>query len=120
MNFVDDDDVAEFEKYALVGITVGVGSFVLTFENDNSIVMSCRFEATINGCGFGGHGEEPETSSLLFSLLNSNVASSSLLSDGSIVSLFSGGDKLKIIPEPNGLESFVMLTKRGISPMITG
>ncbi|MBY5985482.1 hypothetical protein KUW18_15425 [Halomonas sp. DP5Y7-2] len=82
MNFVDDDDVAEFEKCALVGITVGVGSFVLTFKNDNSIVMSCRFETTINGCGFEGHGEEPETSSLLFSLLNSNVASSSLLSDG--------------------------------------
>ncbi|MBY5967667.1 hypothetical protein [Halomonas denitrificans] len=120
MSFVDYEDVAEFENCALVGVTVGVGSFVLAFTNDNSIVMSCRFEMVANGCSFEGHGEEPETSRFLFGLLNGDVDSSSLLCDGSVVLLFSHGEELKIIPESNGLESFVISTKRGISPMIVG
>ena len=115
---LEDRDLAEFCGMILTGITVGIGSLVLLFSNGAQIILQCPFECSEEGVLRSGHGEDINTSPLLFDYMNSRV-NTIVMDDNSVLALqFETGRELKIIPERNGLESCVITTLHGICPVI--
>lgn len=114
---INKDDLAELDSTVLTGVTVGVGSQVLIFGNSATVLMQCPFISEIAGREQQGHGEDVNTSELLFGYLNCQVTSASLEAGGALVLKFEGEKSLRIIPECNGLESYVISTRLGICPV---
>lgn len=65
-----------------------------------------------------GDGEQASTAVSMFPLLNKKLVSTKLGSDFSLSLSFAEGDELTIIPDANGMESYVVNTKRGIVPVM--
>ncbi|AVE03626.1 hypothetical protein C9383_11940 [Pseudomonas palleroniana] len=112
-----DADLAELDSTVLTGVTVGVGSQVLIFGNGATVLIQCPFTSEIHGRKQQGHGEDVSTSELLFDYLNCQVTSASLEEEGILVLKFEGEKSLRVIPECNGLESYVISTRLGICPV---
>jgi hypothetical protein len=111
-------DLLELETAIFTGVTVGVGSQVLIFGNGVTVLVQCPFACEKLGKIQWGHGEQLGTSTLLFEFLNNRVESA-LLEEGYTLSLkFAEGSTLKIVPECNGLESYVVTTRFGINPVV--
>ena len=110
-------DLAELKSAVLTGVTVGVGSQVLIFGNGTTIIVQCPFLCESLGREQWGHGEKIYTSTLFFDFFNCRVEEVSL-EDGKVLVLkFEGLKLLKIVPERNGLESYVVTTRFGICPV---
>lgn len=115
---IEERDLAEFSKTILTGITVGSGSLVLLFANGAHVLVQCPFELLEQGTIRHGHGEHTVDSTLLFGYLNCTVESAAI-DDGSILTFnFECGRRLRIVPERNGFESYVITTRYGICPVI--
>jgi hypothetical protein len=115
---IDEADLAELKSTVLTGVTVGVGSQILIFGSGATIIVQCHFCCENAGREQWGHGEEIYTSALLFDFFNHRVEDA-LLEDGEILVLkFEGEKSLRIIPERNGLESYVVTTRFGICPVV--
>lgn len=114
---ISDRVLSFFKSTVFTGVTVGVGSNVLIFDNGSSIILSCPFEVFSGGKVNFGHGEDFGTSVFLFCLLNKSVVDVSM--DGrSFVFGFEDNFWLKITPDFDGLESLVLTTKIGIFPVL--
>lgn len=114
---INEADLAELESTVLTGVTVGIGSQVLIFGNGATVLMQCPFTSEIQGQKQQGHGEDVHTSELLYDYLNNQVARASL-EEGEVLNLeFEGKKFLRIVPECNGLESYVVSTRLGICPV---
>ncbi|MFH5067071.1 hypothetical protein ACHHY8_01725 [Enterobacter cloacae complex sp. 2024EL-00215] len=112
------DELSEFEQSIFTGVIVGVGSLVLLFSSGSRILIQCPFQCGGEKHIQNGHGENLTTSVLLFPTLNQTVYSCSML-DGEVLSLcFSNEDNIRIIPEKNGFESYVITTSHGDYPVI--
>ncbi|MCU1738633.1 MULTISPECIES: hypothetical protein [unclassified Pseudomonas] len=116
MVVIDNADLAELQSSLFTGVTVGLGSQVLNFENSVSILIQCPFKCEIEGGVKWGHGEEAIDSALLFSFLNHRVEQVSIESDGTLIMRFDVGG-VTILPERNGLESYVFTSRLGICPV---
>lgn len=114
---INEADLAELESTVLTGVTVGIGSQVLIFGNGATVLVQCPFTSEIQGQKKQGHGEHVNTSALFYDYLNSQVISASLEDGGRLVLKFEGMKLLKIVPECNGLESYVISTRHGICPV---
>ncbi|MEE1926459.1 hypothetical protein V0R50_31055 [Pseudomonas sp. 148P] len=114
---INEADLAELNSTVLTGVTVGVGSQILIFGSSATVLMQCPFTSEIQGRKQQGHGEDVKTSELLFDYLNCQVASASLEEGGVLVLEFEGGKSLRVTPECNGLESYVVSTRFGICPV---
>ncbi|RRV03626.1 hypothetical protein EGJ27_24610 [Pseudomonas sp. v388] len=114
---INEADLAELDSTVLTGVTVGIGSQILVFGSGATVLIHCPFTSEIQGRKQEGHGEDVTTSELLFDYLNCQVTSASLEDGGILVLKFEGGKSLMIIPECNGLESYVISTRFGICPV---
>jgi hypothetical protein len=65
-----------------------------------------------------GHGEEVATAPLFFNYLNHKVERAYLAAGEVLVLDFGGEESLAIFPDLNGLESYVLTTKFGVSPVL--
>lgn len=115
---ISNSDLAEMIPSAFTGVTVGIGSQVLLFGDTASVLIQCPFLSCINGVCKWGHGEEPSTSPLLFDFLNLDVNAFSIDSAGIFTITFNPTMTLKIVPEKNGLESYVVNTRRDVFPIL--
>jgi hypothetical protein len=114
---INEADLAELDSTVLTGVTVGVGSQVLIFGSGATVLIQCPFISEVQGRKQQGHGEDVNTSELFFDFLNFQVTSASLEEGGVLVMEFEGGKSLRVIPECNGLESYVISTRLGICPV---
>ncbi|WP_423760467.1 hypothetical protein [Burkholderia sp. NLJ2] len=114
---IDDQDLAEFSHTIFTGLTVGIGSLVLLFASDAQILLQCVFECHEGGVIRMGHGEEVNSSLILFGFLNHQIASAKMGPNMVLTLNFDDGRFVRIMPEPNGLESYVITTRRGICPI---
>lgn len=115
---INDSDLAEMIPSALTGVTVGIGSQILLFGDMASVLIQCPFACYINRVCKWGHGVDAATSPLLFDFLNHDVEAFSIDSFGVFTITFSTQMILKIHPEKNGLESYVVSTRRDIFPIL--
>ncbi|MCY1184034.1 hypothetical protein D9M73_246950 [compost metagenome] len=81
------------------------------------MLVQCPFISEIQGHKQQGHGEHVGTSKLLFEFLNNQVENVSLEEGGALVLKFKGLKSLRIVPECDGLESYVLSTRFGICPV---
>ncbi|MHA6194462.1 hypothetical protein ACX3YG_08845 [Pseudomonas wadenswilerensis] len=114
---ISESEMDELRSALLIGVTTGVGSQVLTFENGVSVLIQCPFKCGSEGSEKWGHGEEVETASLIFVFLNHRVESAYLADGESLVLEFEEDGSLIVVPEPNGFESYVLTTRFGITPV---
>lgn len=114
---ISDSDLAEMVPSALTGVTVGIGSQILLFDDKASVLIQCPFVSDINSVCKWGHGEDATTSPLFFEFLNLDVEAFSIDSFGVLTITFSAKMILKIFPEKNGLESYVVSTRRDVFPI---
>lgn len=114
---INEADLAELKLAVLSGITVGVGSQVLIFSNGVTILIQCPFVCEEQGQRKWGHGEQFDTSVTLFGFLNDGVEEAFLEIGGELLLRFNSCKSLRIVPEPNGLESYVLTTRFGICPV---
>ena len=115
---ISDSDLAEMVPSALTGVTVGIGSQILLFGDMASVLIQCPFVSDINKVCKLGHGEDATTSPLFFEFLNLDVEAFSIDSFGVLTITFSAKMILKICPEKNGLESYVVSTRRDVFPIL--
>ncbi len=114
---IDELDLAEVVSSVLTGVTVGVGSLILVFGNGVTLLIQCPFKSESKGKEQWGHGEEVHASVILFDFLNCKVEGARLEGVAVLVLDFGSIGSLTIAPESNGLESYVLTTKLGISPI---
>lgn len=113
-----NDELKEFECSVFTGVTVGMGSLVLLFSSGARVMIQCSFQCEKNNHIQEGHGENIESSNLLFAFLNHKVESCTL-SDSEVLDLSFGKEGyIRVIPECNGFESYVMTTSKGDYPVI--
>ncbi|MGY2262202.1 hypothetical protein [Pseudomonas sp. SDO55104_S430] len=113
---INESEMEELRSAVLTGVTVGVGSQVLIFGNGVSVLIQCPFKCDSKGSERWGHGEEVATASLVFDFLNHKVDSA--YDEGGVLTLdFAGVGSLVIVPDSNGLESYVLTTKFGVTPV---
>ena len=117
---IHDRDLAEFYHTTLTGLTVGIGSLVLLFSSGAHVLLQCIFECNENGIVQSGHGEDVRSSPILFGFLNHRVINATLDIDLVLSLYFDDGKYLRIVPEENGLESYVVTTRYGICPITAG
>lgn len=115
---IDELDLAELRSAVLTGVTIGIGSQVLIFENGVTVLIQCPFKSTSNDCERWGHGEEVATSLLVIDFLNQKVESACLEAGGILALDFGSVGSLMIVPDSNGLESYVLTTRFGVSPVL--
>ncbi|WP_434771304.1 hypothetical protein [Pseudomonas entomophila] len=115
---IDEQELEEFGKAILTGVTVGLGSQVLLFGDKLSLIVQCPYRCNRLGIESWGHGENAKTSNLIFGFLNEKVESASCDSDGVLSIFFTGEKSISIVPEKDGLESYVLSSKYGISPVL--
>lgn len=113
---IDELELNEFIYTLLTGVTVGVGSQVLIFGNGASILIQCPFRCVFKGREQWGHGEDVSTSVIFFDFLNLK-AEGALMGEDGVLTVHFGGGYFVIVPEADGLESYVVNTKFGVSPM---
>jgi len=114
---INEADLAELKSAVLTGVTVGVGSQVLIFGSGATVIVQCPFLCESLGWEQWGHGEKVYTSTLFFDFFNHRVEEASLEEGEVLVLKFEGVKILKIVPERNGLESYVVTTRFGICPV---
>lgn len=114
---IEDRDLAEFCDTIFSGVTVGIGSMVLLFVSGAQILVQCAFECTDADSSRLGHGEHASTSPILFDYLNHVVEAAEIDHESTLTLAFDYGMCLRIIPERNGLESYVVTTHRGSFPI---
>ncbi|PWW10042.1 hypothetical protein [Mangrovibacter plantisponsor] len=112
------DELKEFEQSILTGVIVGVGSLVLLFSSGSRIMIQCPFQCGKKSHLKSGHGEDLTTSILLFPTLNQKVESCPMLNGEILTICFSNENYIRIIPEKNGFESYVITTSLGDYPVI--
>lgn len=115
---LDEHDLAELRDTILTGLTVGIGSIVLLFASGAQILLQCVFQYGEAGALQSGHGEDIHSSHLLFTLLNHRVGNATIDANLVLTLRFDDGRFLKIVPEQNGLESYVVTTRHGICPIV--
>ena len=115
---IENADLSEMYPTAFTAVTVGIGSQVLLFSKGTSLLIQCPFVCHINGVDKWGHGEEPASSTLLFDLLNRDIKSFSVEEQGILTIDFDGQAHVKIVPEHNGFESYVVNTPTDIFPVL--
>lgn len=113
---IDSSDLNELSGTLFTGITVGVGSQILLFEK-GSILVQCKYECILADRILIGDGEDVDTALILFPFLNKRVLGVLLGPEGSLLLRFSNGGSVKLIPDDNGLESYVLNTRYGIVPV---
>lgn len=101
-------------KTVLSGVTVGVGSQIMVFENGATLLVQCPFKCERQGNELFGHGENIFTSTLLMKFLSKKVKQATF-QDGVITLNFESAGRIIILPDANGLESYVLTTRHGIS-----
>ncbi|RKE24462.1 hypothetical protein B0G76_8350 [Paraburkholderia sp. BL23I1N1] len=116
---IEEKDLAEFCATILTGVTVGIGSLILLFASGAHVLVQCTFQCIERGNVRHGHGEQATDSSLLFEYLNHTVGSAEIDNESVLTLNFEDGKHLKIIPERNGLESYVVTTRFGVCPVIS-
>jgi hypothetical protein len=109
--------VKGFEGEFLTGVLVGKGSLVLFLE-EAQVIVQCPFEVASSAGVAIGHGEIPLTSTHLFELLNRRVAKAEMSEKKILQLTFENGLSLSVLPEKNGLESYVMTVGGEIYPVI--
>lgn len=115
---INESELVELRSAVLTGVTIGVGSQVLVFGNGVTVLIQCPFKSNSNNGERWGHGEEIDTGILFFDFLNHKVESA-YLDAGEILGLdFGSAGSLAIIPDSNGLKSYVLTTKLGVSPVL--
>ncbi|WP_157730979.1 hypothetical protein [Variovorax sp. HW608] len=113
---VDKRDLEEFSSALLVGITIGAGSIAMIFSSDASLLIQCPFKCTNGDVVLSGNGEEPSSSFLLIGYLNKKVRKSEYI-DGVFALEFETGEVLTVIPNRDGLESYVITNRFGVLPI---
>jgi hypothetical protein len=105
---ITEGDIASLPGACLTGVLVGVGSLVLGFSNDAWITVSCPFFVESEGVCREGHGEDVNSSPLLFPCLNETILRSYLEPGNVLVTEFERGRLVRIVPDDDGLESYVV------------
>jgi len=113
----EDRVLAEFCHTIFSGVTVGIDSIILLFVSGAQILFQCAFECTDADSSRLGHGEDASTSPILFGCLNHVVEAAEIDHENTLTLNFDDGMCLRIIPERNGLESYVVTTHHGIFPI---
>ncbi len=114
---IEERDLAEFRHTVLTGLTVGIGSIVLLFGSGAQILLQCVFQCEEHGVVRQGHGEDVSTSPLLFAFMNHRVVGVTMDGHMMLSLHFDDGKYLRVVPERNGLESYVVTTRHGACPI---
>ncbi|WP_122301444.1 hypothetical protein [Pseudomonas syringae] len=114
---LDKNDLLELQATDFVGVTVGIGSQVLIFSNGSTVMLQCPFECKSNDGVALGHGEDCFTAVLLFEFLN-ECLKETFFEAGTLTLVFENSKIIKIVPDRNGLESYVVCTRLGICPVM--
>jgi hypothetical protein len=115
----EEHDLEEFRNAILNGTIVGIGSLVLQFSTAAQIIQ-CPFQVDEGKNVLKGHGEIVDSSSLLFVFLNLQVIEIKMDEDCILSMRFENDRWLHIIPERNGLESYVISSTHDIVPVLVG
>lgn len=115
---LDERDLAELRDTVLTGLTVGIGSLVLLFASGAQVLVQCMFQCGEEDALRSGHGEDIRSSPLLLDLLNHRVEDAMINADWVLTLRLDDDRYLRIVPERNGLESYVVTTRHGICPIV--
>ncbi|PPS23891.1 hypothetical protein BVY11_28765 [Pseudomonas amygdali pv. morsprunorum] len=115
---INESDLAELRSAVLTGVTIGVGSQILIFENGVTLLIQCPFKSNSKDGERWGRGEEVATGILFLDFLNHKIENALLDAEGVLVLDFGDVGSLVIVPDLNGLESYVLTTKFGVSPIL--
>ena len=119
VDMINEKDLEPFNGSTLMSVTISAGSMTLLFSTDAQLLLQCPFDCIdSNEDKSHGHGEQPADGMLLLRFLNSTVQQVSCTQDLVLKINFDGGKSLKVIPEANGLESYVVTTDMGICPVM--
>ncbi len=116
---LNDKEISELSGALLTGVLTGAGSIVLILSNQSQILIQCDFFIqTREGATEIGHGENPISSVIIFPELNQLIERAHLSKEMELSLYFSNKSMLNIKPERNGMESYVVTTKYGVSPVL--
>lgn len=115
---ISESDLVELRFAVLKGVTIEVGSHILVSGNGVTLLIQCPFKINSKSGQRWGHGEDVATAPLLFNYVNHKVGHA-FMEEGEVLVLdFGGQGSLAIFPDLNGLESYVLTTKSGVSPVL--
>lgn len=115
---IENIDLDEFRQTQLTSVTVGLGSIIIQFGTGAHILVQCPFEISDGGLHWSGHGETPDSAAVLFKLLNHRTDLVELDQEMTLCLHFESDLTLRIVPQTDGLESYVLTTRHGICPVI--
>jgi|SRR5258708_3874867 hypothetical protein len=119
---ISKSDLDEVIGCELVGIKINPASVSMSFNRSGReggwILVQCRFTLRDSDGDAGGSAIVPESAAPLLRCLEKVIVDANF--DGSkVLTLFlDGGMFVRLLPEKDGFESYVLHTRRGIVPVI--
>ncbi|WP_029970997.1 hypothetical protein [Paraburkholderia graminis] len=119
---IEKRDLDEIVGKEITGVTVNPGSVSLSFNGSGGsggwILVQCRFVLQAVGSQTLGNATLPESAASLLSCLKRKIVDARF-DEGKVLTLhFEDKQLLQLIPEKDGLESYVLHTAQGIVPVI--
>ncbi|WP_186162669.1 hypothetical protein [Burkholderia gladioli] len=119
---IEDRDLEEVVGRDIVGVMINPGSVSLYFNGDDGrggwILVQCRFVFQTAAGRIIGNAGFPEFSNSLLDCLKKKVVDADFDERKILTLNFENKQFLKLIPEKDGLESYVLHTAQGIIPVI--
>ncbi|MEM5298642.1 hypothetical protein VSR82_30485 [Burkholderia sp. JPY481] len=115
-------DLAEIVGREVTGVTVNPSSVSLSFNgsggNGGWILVQCRFVLQAAGGQTIGNATLPESAAPLLSCLKRKIVDARFDESKVLTLHFEDEQFLQLIPEKDGLESYVLHTAEGVVPVI--
>ncbi|MGN3967313.1 hypothetical protein ACS0ZG_36285 [Burkholderia gladioli] len=119
---IEDRDLEEIVGRDIVGVMINPGSVSLYFNGADGrggwILVQCRFVFKTAAGRIIGNDEFPEFANPLLNCLGKKVVDADFDERKVFTLNFENKQFLQLIPEKDGLESYVLHTAQGIIPVI--
>jgi hypothetical protein len=119
---ITKNDLGEIIGREITGIMINPASVSLSFNKSNEvggwILMQCRYLLRSDNIDFDGDATVPQSAQALLHCLRRKITNASFDEAKVLTFFFSDGQFLKLIPQKDGLESYVLHTRQGIVPII--
>lgn len=119
---IERDDLDEIVGRRVTNVAINPTSVSLCFDGQGKgggwLLIQCSYALRLGESDITGAATEPESAKPLLHCLEENITNANFDSDKVLTLFFERGQFLKIMPESDGLESYVLHTRRGIVPII--
>jgi hypothetical protein len=119
---IQKNDLEEIVGREVSRVAINPGSVALSFGKNGVengwILIQCCFVLYVAGNVISGKAIVPEAASPLLHCLEKSIVDASYDESKVLTLFFNDKEYLQLIPEKDGLESYVIHTKQGIVPVI--